>query len=199
MEGRFDAARELLDEATVAREELGLTLHSAVSHHAAIVELLAGDPLAAERSLRAGYAALEAMGERGQLSTTAAFIGQALLAQGRDDEAERLAATSAVLTTDDDILTQALWRGVRARALAGRGRAGEAEGLAREAVALARRTDFLNHEADAIADLALVLHANGRSGEARAATEEALALYERKGNLVAAQRARTRLVAMSRV
>ena len=91
MEGRFDEARALLAASDAAFEELGLTLSSAVSHHAAMVELLAGDPVAAERCLRKGYAALEEMGERAVLSTTAAFLGQALLAQGRDEEAERFA------------------------------------------------------------------------------------------------------------
>ena len=52
-----------------------------------MVELLAGNPDAAERSLRQGYAALEEMGEKAVLSTTAAFLGQALVAQGRVDEA----------------------------------------------------------------------------------------------------------------
>ncbi len=82
MEGRFDRARELLGSSEAAFEELGLTLNSAVSHHAATVELLAGDPAAAERTLRKGYATLEEMGDRALLSTTAAFLGQALLAQG---------------------------------------------------------------------------------------------------------------------
>ena len=113
MEGRFDRARELLGSSEAAFEELGLTLNSAVSHHAATVELLAGDPAAAERTLRRGYATLEEMGDRALLSTTAAFLGQALLAQGRADEAEELAATSAELAADDDLITQAMWRGVR--------------------------------------------------------------------------------------
>ena len=83
MQGRFEEARELLATSEAAFEELGLTLSSAVSHHAATVELLAGDPVAAERSLRRGYAALEEMGDTALLSTTAAFLGQALLAQDR--------------------------------------------------------------------------------------------------------------------
>jgi hypothetical protein len=189
MQGGFAEARELLAEAAAARGELGLTLHSAVSHHAAIVELLAGDPAAAERSLRTGYAALQEMGDRALLSTTAAFLGQALIAQGRAEDAAQAAATSAELAADDDLLTQSLWRGVRARAL---GAGGEAEALAREAVALAQRTDFLNHQADATADLAVVTHDG-------AAMAEAVALYERKGNAVAAERARGEVAALARV
>ena len=73
MEGRFEEARSLLVTSDAAFEELGLTLSTAVSHHAAMVELLAGDPAAAERRLRRGYAALEEMGDKALLSTTAAL------------------------------------------------------------------------------------------------------------------------------
>jgi hypothetical protein len=166
-----------------------------VSHHAAIVELLAGDPVAAERSLRSGYEALEAMGDRAFLSTTAAFLGQALVAQGRPAEAEEMSVVSAELAAGDDLLTQSMWRGVRAQALASRGDAREAERLAREAIALAQGTDFLNLQADARADLALVL----RGDEARAAMARAVALYERKGNAAAVRRLRARVAAPTRL
>jgi tetratricopeptide (TPR) repeat protein len=164
-----------------------------------MVELLAGDPVAAERCLRKGFDALEQMGERALLSTTAAFLGQAVLAQDRDDEAERLAALSAQLAGDDDLLTQAMWRGVRAMILARRGGLTEgeglaqAEGLAREAVAIAERTDFLNHRAEALIVLGRVLAQRERPEEAQAALAEALSLYERKGNVVAAAQVRSDL------
>ena len=54
MEGRFDHARELLANSSAVFEELGLTLTTAAGHDRAWVELLAGDPVAAERSLRRG-------------------------------------------------------------------------------------------------------------------------------------------------
>jgi predicted ATPase/class 3 adenylate cyclase/DNA-binding winged helix-turn-helix (wHTH) protein len=194
MEGRFDEARELLATSEATFEELGLTLSTAVSHDAAMVELLAGDPVAAERILRQGYAALEEMGDRALLSTTAAFLGQALLAQGRDEEAERLAETSAELAADDDVITQVVWRSVRARCLAGRGRLDEAERLARDAVTLAETTDFLNQRADALVDLGIVLGRLSRNEDAQAAFGESVRLYEQKGNVVAADRVRSELV-----
>ena len=193
MQGRFNEARELLAASDAAFEELGLTLSSAVSHHAAEVELLAGDPVAAERSLRRGYAALEEMGDRALLSTTAAFLGQALLAQGRLSEAESLADLSAELAAADDVLTQILWRGVRVRSLVGHGRPSEAERLAREAVGLAERTDLVNETGNALTDLAMVLRATGREDEARREFGEALGLYEQKGNAVAAERVQSHL------
>jgi predicted ATPase/DNA-binding SARP family transcriptional activator len=193
MQGHFDEARKLLATSEAAFEELGLTLNSAVSHHAATVELLAGDPVAAERSLRSGYAALDEMGDRALLSTTAAFLGQALLAQGRYEEAETFADLSAELAADDDVINQVLWRGVRARSLAARGELAEAEELARHAAALAEKTDFVNHRADALVDLGIVLRQLRRAHDAQAVFTQALQLYDQKGNAVAAARVRADL------
>ena len=199
MEGRFDQARELLAASEAAFEEMGLTLSTAVSHHAAMVEMLAGDPAAAERWLRKGYAALEDMGERALLSTTAAFLGQALLAQRNDDEAERCAVLSEELGAEDDVLTQAVWRGVRARVLAERGGLAEAERVARQAVAFAQRSDFVNHQAEALAVLGGVLARRGRGEESQQALADALRLYEQKGNLMAAMEVRADLASATRV
>ena len=120
MVGRFPLARELLATSNAACAELGLTLNAATAQNEAFVELLAGNPAAAEASLRAGYRALEEMGERAFRSTTAALLARAILEQGRDAEAEEFAALSARLTASGDLLTQVLWRRVRARVLARR-------------------------------------------------------------------------------
>jgi predicted ATPase/class 3 adenylate cyclase/DNA-binding winged helix-turn-helix (wHTH) protein len=193
MEGRFERARELLAASNSAFEELGLTLTLAVSHHTAMVELLAGDPTAAERSLRRAYGPLEQMGDKAMLSTTAALLAQALLAQHRDEEAERYAELSEELAAPDDLITQVLWRGVRARILAGRGNTHDAWRLARQAVALSERSDFINDRGDALVELAIVHRHAGHLEHSRAAMAEALQLYERKGNAVAAERARAEL------
>ena len=199
MAGRFDRARELLAASDAVFEEFGLTLHSAVSHHAAMVELLGGDPVAAETSLRRGVRTLEEMGDRALLSTTVAFLGQALLAQGRAQEAEDFARRSEELAAADDLLTQVLWRGVRSRTLAARGRLDEAERLAREAVVLGEKSDFVNHRGDALMDLGIVLREAGRADQAQAALAEAIALYRQKGNTVAAGRAEAELAKHARV
>jgi predicted ATPase/class 3 adenylate cyclase len=193
MLGGFDVARRLLATSNAAYADLGLTLNAATSQNEAVIELLAGNPVAAERSLRAGYRALEEMGDRMFLPTTAAFLARALLQQGRDEEAEHLTHLSARLAGRDDLLTQILWRGVRARLLARRGDMAEAEALARAAVALADTTDFVNHRADAFVDLSHVVEASGGGSEAFTAAAEALRLYETKGNVVAATATRLRL------
>ena len=76
-----------------------------------------------------------------------------------------------------------------------RGDLHEGELLAREAVALADETDMLNAHADALIDLAEVLALAGQ--DARAELDGALALYERKGNLVMAERTRSRLAELT--
>jgi predicted ATPase len=200
MEGCFARARELLAMSADAFEELGLSLSHAVSHTTAgTVELLAGDPVAAEACLRRSHDALEQMGDRALLSTTAALLAQSLLAQGRDREAERSAELSGELAAADDLVTQVLWRCVRARTLAGRGEVEEGVALARDAVALAETSDFMSDRGDALFDLALVLAQAGRDRDARTAFSEAVRLYERKGNAVAAARARAQLAVRARV
>ena len=199
MEGRFDHARELLDSSKAALDELGLSLSSAalLGHDTAWVELLAGNPVAAERSLRAGYKVLEEMGDRSLLSTTAAYLAQALLAQRRDEDAEEFARLSNELAAPDDLLTQIMWRGVRAKTLAGRGLLEEADPLARQAVELAERTDFINHRGDALVDFATVIRQAGRFTDAREALAEGLRLYEQKGNSVGAAKARAELAELA--
>ena len=191
MVGRFDLARELLVTSNAVYADLGLSLNAATSQNEAVVELLAGNPAAAEESLRKGYCALREMGDRMFLPTTAAFLARAVLEQGRDEEAEELAKLSAELAAGDDLLSQILWRGVRARLFAKRAKFDKAEAFAREAVVLAQATDFVNHRADALLDLSQVLKAARRVEEAGTSASEALRLYEIKGNLVSASATRS--------
>ena len=72
-------------------------------------------------------------------------------------------------------------------------RASKAQALAREAVELAASTDFLTHHAQAFLDLAEVLQLNTLPEEAESALRAGLELYERKGDLVSAERARVRI------
>jgi predicted ATPase len=190
MIGKFDLARQLLAMSNAAYADLGLTLNSATSQSEAMVELLAGNPAAAEESLRKGYRALEEMGERAFLSTTAALLARSIFEQGRDEEAEELTNLSARLAAPGDILSQILWRSITARVLSKRAQMEKAEALARVAVALAQATDFINYRADALLDLSHVLKASRRVDEAMTSASEALQLYERKGNIVSASAAR---------
>jgi class 3 adenylate cyclase/tetratricopeptide (TPR) repeat protein len=192
--GAFDEARANCWRSRAIGEEFGLTAWlAALPLYSGPIELLAGEPAAAESELRAGCDALIEMGDLGRLSTEAGFLAQALYAQGRLEEAQYFSGVCEEATTPDDLVSQIAWRSVRSKALARRGKLGQTEALAREAVALAEETDGLNLHGDALIDLAEVLGAAGRPDEARAVVEHALALYERKGNLVSVARARAAL------
>ena len=194
MEGRFDQARDLVDQGTEVAATLGrLRLAAIWSQFAATVESLAGRPEAAEERLQRGYRALERMGETGARSNLAADLAHALVAGGRHDEARRFADLSRALAAREDVYAQVRWRAATARALAADGDPGRAAGLAREAVELAEVTDMLNLRADAWLDLAATAELGGRAEEAAGAAASGLALYERKGNQVAAAAVRARL------
>ncbi len=190
MQGDFAEARELYGRAGHLLRDLGgAVLAASTSLASARVELLAGDPSRAEQELVRDYEALAAMGERYFLPLIAAHIAEAVQAQGRDSEAERLAAAAQELADADDVETQALWRRVRARVRAGEGRLDEAEALARESLTILAPTDAPMMRADALVDLAAVLLAGGEP-EGQTALEEALDLYTQKGNSVSAARVR---------
>jgi predicted ATPase/class 3 adenylate cyclase len=191
--GHFSIARELIAASNATYADLGLTLYVASSEHEALIELLAGNPAAAERSARAAYRTLEEMGERYFRSTMAASLAVAIMEQGRYEAAEEFATHSAELAASGDLITQVLWRRVRARVLIHRSQIDPAETLAREAVKIAEATDFINDRADALIDLSHVLEAACRSAEAVDATSRAMRLYEQKGNVVAAATTRLRL------
>jgi DNA-binding SARP family transcriptional activator/tetratricopeptide (TPR) repeat protein len=194
MNGDFDQARRLIRQGNGILDELD-RLQSAVSHHEALVEMLAGQPAVAEERLRPGYARLEEMGERALLPTTAAMLAQAVHAQGRHQEADDFCLVAERTAAPEDFSTQAMWRGVRAKLLGREGRLDEAAALAHEAVRLAEPTDMLTIRAEALVDLAEVLGLRGSSAEADAAAREGLALYERKGDRVSAARVRLQLAA----
>jgi DNA-binding SARP family transcriptional activator/ATP/maltotriose-dependent transcriptional regulator MalT len=192
MRGGFDLARERIARGRTILEELGQGLRAAVAPASQLgrVELLAGDPVAAEVALRAGYEGLDRMGETGFLSTLAVDLAEAVYQQGRLEEAERLTERSEQAAALDDVASQVGWRWVRAKVVASRGDAGEGARLARDAVARARRTDYFELQGLALTALAEVLDRAGRREEATAAADEAARVFERKGDVVSAERAR---------
>jgi class 3 adenylate cyclase/tetratricopeptide (TPR) repeat protein len=190
--GRFDEARELVTAAAAAYDELGARLDAAVTSafgHAD-VEWHAGDLEAAERALREGYEALGALGELGHRASVAALLARILEARGSTEEAEALARLVAETASEHDLWSQVLQRLTSARLAAGAGRLAEAEELARDALALVEHTDVLELHGDALLELGDVLRIAGREADARGNAEAALDLYLRKGNEVAAERAR---------
>jgi len=194
MRGEFEIARRLLAERKAIMAELGATtMHSAVSHDEAIVALAAGDLAGAEAVLRVGYERLTEMGERALLATTAAMLAHVTYEQGRLDEAWALTQTAEEAAPADDLSAQITWRAVRGQLLARRGAFPEADRTSRDAVELAERTDWLSDHGDALVARARVLQMAGDEEGAASCLSEATGLYARKGNTVAAQRARALL------
>jgi tetratricopeptide (TPR) repeat protein len=135
--GRFDDARSLLAETMNQMSERGLTTWVALSN-AYNIEMLAGDLLAAEREARQGCEQLEQLGERAWLSTKACFLGEALYALGRYEEAEQWALRGLELGGSGDVVTQQFGLQVRSKVLARRGDHSAALSLAEEADSLAK-------------------------------------------------------------
>jgi DNA-binding SARP family transcriptional activator len=188
--GRAEAARRMIDSARRTVTELGLR-HALleVEQFAGIVELVVGDPAAAEPHLRQAYNGFRRMGLDADTAETAALLGRAFLALDREAEADELCTESEHLA--GHALKPAIaWRTLRARLLSRRGDHGEARRIAEAAVALAERTDALVDHGDACLTLAIVLGAAGNSTGARAAAERAVDLYERKGAAALAEMAR---------
>jgi class 3 adenylate cyclase/tetratricopeptide (TPR) repeat protein len=191
LRGSFDRARELCRSARSLLEDAGAGVQAnAISGRLGPVELLAGDAAAAEAELTSGYESLSSIGEVYFASTMAAFLSQALFAQGRYGEADDFSRKAEELAPEDDVWTQAAWRSLRAKMLADRGRPGEAVELAEHAAELLRATDAPVWRADALCDSAYVLEASGRIAEAKVRLEEALALYEQKEAPLPAERTR---------
>ena len=194
MLGRFDEARAIIAETraelaergggVAARERLGPSPSRSSSWPA-----IPPPPPSSEQK---GAGCYDELGEQSFLSTAAGSLAQALYELDRLDEADAWAGRAAELGASDDAVTQMLWRQVRAKVLARRGRArGGRAARPRGGRDRRRRPTCSTRRADAYADLGEVLLLAGKPDEAAAALEQALERYERKGNLVsAAARAR---------
>jgi len=95
-----------------------------------------------------------------------------------------------------DLVTQMLWRQAKALVLARRGEHDAAARLAQEALAIGGQTQSLTEQADAYWDLAEALLLAGRPDEVAEALRQALDRYQRKENLVMAERTRRKLEAL---
>jgi DNA-binding SARP family transcriptional activator len=155
------------------------------------IELLMDDSAAAERHLRAACELGEETGDTLLAASASADLARLLYQRARYEEA----AKRVELFDDavDDLALRAKRQGVRAKLAGRRGEFEQAEALAKAAVALAEQTDYVLFHANALLDLAEVMCLAGRPGKAEVPREEAVRLFERKGNIVAARKARAAL------
>jgi tetratricopeptide (TPR) repeat protein len=192
MEGRFEDARGLLQEARVRREEYpgaGM-LATNWAAHAADVELLAAEAEQAEAILSDACSVLRAVDDVEWLATNGASLAEAQYRQGR--WAEALSTSEDALSTGppEHLTSKAIGRRVRATALARVGRAVEAVAAVEEAIAYLDGTDVLNEHGETFAAAADVHGLTGDLEAARAAWDKAIACFEAKGNVVSAARVR---------
>jgi hypothetical protein len=133
------------------------------------LELMAGDPEAAEVSAREVVEEQERAGDLGHGGGSLAVLARAVFMQGKDPLP--LLATLERWLAPQDVWGQAQLCGLR-------GRATEDAELAREAVVLLEPTEYLNARAEVLLDLFAL------TGEG---ADSALELYEQKGNEFGAQ------------
>ncbi len=189
MQGRVDEADELMARCRSVMDDAGEWDWMA-TYPWGLGQLWRGDPVAAEATLRPGYAALKRLGEKTHFSSITEALAGAVALQGRYQEAEQFTRECEEASRANDVHSHIMWRAIRAEVLARQGSLEPAERLGREAVALAEGSDFLLGHANALTHLSAVVALAGRAEEAEQLREEAARIHDRKGNVVAAQKVR---------
>ncbi|HEX4930289.1 MAG TPA: BTAD domain-containing putative transcriptional regulator, partial [Gaiellaceae bacterium] len=179
--GRYDDARAAVDRAEAFRRELGWR-SAAVNTRliATIVEVAAGDVVAAEREARRAWEGLSALRDDRFAPVAADALAAVLLVADKDDEAEELIAFVERSTEAENVFRQVGWRSSKAELLARRGQLADAERTAVEAVRLSDRTDAPTLRAGARVALARVLDRGGRQVDATGVASEAARLFVSK-------------------
>jgi DNA-binding SARP family transcriptional activator len=190
--GQFAEARMFHAEARSLAKETGAG-HIFHGYHLALIEMLAGNPDAAEKAIRPELDALRKTGDKQRFAIHANVLGRVLCAQRRYDEAEDLSRESEQASAPDELINQVGWRVVRARVFASRGQLGSAEPLAREAITLAASGEYVESHANALICLGEILDQAERAEEATCYIDKARRLWERKGNIISAGNARALL------
>jgi ATP/maltotriose-dependent transcriptional regulator MalT len=190
MRGNFEVARVRYRRGRVLLEEFGYRFFAAlISLDSALIEMLAGDLQAAERELRGDYHALEQMGERNYISTTAGMLAEVLYRQGRYRESSELAGVCRELASSDDVTSQFLWRCVQAKLLARDGQHERSEAILIEALELIGGSDWVDWQGNGFMDLAEICRLRGRTADAIEALGQASRRFAAKGNVVSLRRA----------
>ena len=189
--GRFAEARALTADNIAQMNERGMVLLTALEMQPAwLTEMLAGDPMEAERLARQGCDQLEQLGERGWLSTQACQLADALYELGRYQEAGQWAQRGLDLGGEDDLSTQVAGLSLRSRLLAREGDNITAVALAHRVEELATTSDSPIYHGDAALNLAEILSLTGDRAGAEQAVRRAVSCYQHKGATAYIARAR---------
>ncbi len=192
MRGHFREGRDFIAEARAALEEIASPVWMAgpLTQMAGWIEILAGDPEAAEQHLRWGMETLKGIGALSWLSTVEAILAEALYAQRRFDEAGAFLRMSEATAGSEDVYSQTLLHSIGAKTLARKGSTQDARRLGQRAVAEAAGTDSPFLRALALTSLGEVLMLEGCPDEARGSLLEAVTVCEEKGFETGAMAAR---------
>jgi class 3 adenylate cyclase/tetratricopeptide (TPR) repeat protein len=197
LRARFDAARELTEQALDGFRALGIrTMAANCEQSLARIELTRGDEEAALAPLLRADAMLAEFSELPLRSTTQAMLAKTYELLG-DTEAATFATNLAEeLSAPQDVINFAITHEVRARLALAAGEREAAERWARSAVDHAFVTEFVDFQAEARLGLAQVLAACDRGEDASAESRAAHELFARKGDLPGGQAAGAVLTAL---
>jgi class 3 adenylate cyclase/tetratricopeptide (TPR) repeat protein len=196
-QGEIDAARAVPDSEGIYLEA-GMDLEATSAQYTkSWIARCAGDFEEEERLLRRMVEWQEELKDRNYLSTGWMQLGICLATLGKDEEAQRALERSREVTIPEDMVDVIGIGALEGVLKSRRGELEEAEELARRALVSADETDHIAMRLEARSCAAEVSERAGRSDEAQALLEESVAIAERHGHLVAAQRARERLAALT--
>jgi predicted ATPase/DNA-binding SARP family transcriptional activator len=195
--GRFADARTTYRRCQSISAASGAKLHWArCTMLAGRIEMMAGNPVEAERILTEGDEALRAMGERAYRASIIAELAAAVYAQGRLGQALRLTEEAEALGVAD-YDAQARWRATRAKLLARAGQFPTATRLAEEAVALIPATADWPQRAEFLIAKAEVAHLAGALDEAEDSLRRALQFYDDRQMKLLAEQTRALLASLA--
>jgi tetratricopeptide (TPR) repeat protein len=184
MRGEIELSDRWIERALTRARELGERLHLAAGHPHLEAWMILGRYAETEQQASGGIEQLRAMGEQGYLSTSLIYLAEAIVSQGRPDEADVALREAEALAGEDDAVDVIGTRRVRAKILHREGRLDDAERFARDAVAFGGATDYLVETASSHRELGEILLAKGAREEGVEHLRAALELLERKGVLV---------------
>jgi class 3 adenylate cyclase/tetratricopeptide (TPR) repeat protein len=191
MRGRITEGRELTMSGRDTVVELGTADWLGVATLACgYVALLDSDPESAEREFARAQDTFAAHGDDWYLSVACADRALALCALDRYRDARDVSQSPQ---TPSDVEWVTKWNRAHGLADAAEGSLESALVRADTAVSVAEATEYHNLHAAALADRASIRDAIGQTCDALIDLQEALKLYERKGNVVEADRIAERL------
>jgi predicted ATPase/tetratricopeptide (TPR) repeat protein/DNA-binding XRE family transcriptional regulator len=192
--GRSADARAAIDRSQSILAGFGAKLALAESAiPAGMVGMTIGDPVWAERNLRAGYETFHDMGDRYYLAGITVMLAEALYDQGRFTEAAQMAEEPAAETSN--FYPKAVL--VKAKLLARRGQFAAARRLADEGETLVPPTASPLDQAMVHEARAEVEHLAGAPGQAATRLRAALEIYEDRRATALAEQARTALAGLA--